>query len=514
MNKKYVLPSVLFLSIYGATVTTWAEESAVYDVEGNTNTAASPTGKGKFNFRKLIRPESNTNYNTVKLAKLSNFNLPAVEGANSLPVVGANNANVSGMTNTNSPVKNRLNLIEAVQLILQRHPDIAQDIANIAAQNANIDAAKAGYYPQISGGMSSANLSQKTDKGQLFSLSASQMVYDFGKVKSGVDLQKTKLTAKQAETLKSIDDIAYDAAKAVVNLKRYQEICRIAQQQVQGISRISEIAQLRAKAGISSQADPVQAQSYVQSAESNYFSQLSNLKQYQQKLRTLMGSDVEMTQWDIPVNLVNDSGIYGEPNYNQIPSVMLAQAELEIAKAQKQQVALSVYPTLKLKGEVNQAVGGLNPNNDKQNGRYSSVVLQVDSNFFQGGAVSAQKRAAAYAEQAAQEKISSSYRDVLEQQRMLQEEIETKQQQISILANKQKTSIRTRELYQEQYKLGTRTVVDLLNAEQAIHTANMEIENARYDIYASLVQYIALTGRSHDVYQLNNLSIQGFEIQP
>ena len=60
MNKKYVLPSVLFLSIYGATVTTWAEESAVYDVEGNTNTAASPTGKGKFNFRKLIRPESNT----------------------------------------------------------------------------------------------------------------------------------------------------------------------------------------------------------------------------------------------------------------------------------------------------------------------------------------------------------------------------------------------------------------------------------------------------------------------
>jgi adhesin transport system outer membrane protein len=69
-------------------------------------------------------------------------------------------------------------------------------------------------------------------------------------------------------------------------------------------------------------------------------------------------------------------------------------------------------------------------------------------------------------------------------------------------------------LYQEQYKLGTRTVVDLLNSEQAIHTAAQEIENARYDIYAALIQYIYVTGGSRALYQLNNISIQGFEILP
>ncbi|BCT89448.1 hypothetical protein RYU24_18530 [Acinetobacter variabilis] len=38
---------------------------------------------------------------------------------------------------------------------------------------------------------------------------------------------------------------------------------------------------------------------------------------------------------------------------------------------------------------------------------------------------------------------------------------------MDVLAQRRETTVRTKELYQEQYKLGTRTVVDLLNAEQA-----------------------------------------------
>ena len=59
--------------------------------------------------------------------------------------------------------------------------------------------------------------------------------------------------------LVSIDEIALEVANAVINIKRYQELSRIAQQQISGIQYILEIANLRAKAGISSQADPVQA---------------------------------------------------------------------------------------------------------------------------------------------------------------------------------------------------------------------------------------------------------------
>ena len=103
---------------------------------------------------------------------------------------------------------------------------------------------------------------------------------------------------------------------------------------------------------------------------------------------------------------------------------------------------------------------------------------------------------------------------MIDQVRMIREQIENKKRLMSVLVQRRETTVRTKELYQEQYKLGTRTVVDLLNAEQAIHSAAQEIVTSQYDIYLALAQYIQVTGRSRNIYELNNIAIQGFEVQP
>lgn len=167
-----------------------------------------------------------------------------------------------------------------------------------------------------------------------------------------------------------------------------------------------------------------------------------------------------------------------------------------------------------MKGSLSQAVNGRNPNNNEDDGFYNSIMLEANSNLYQGGATASQTRAASYAEEAAKAKVNRVYLDVLDEIRSLREEIENKQRQIVSLIARKQTTVRTRELYQEQYKLGTRSAVDLLNAEQAIHSAAQEIENARFDIYDAIVRYIFVTGRSRDLYDLNHISIQGFEIQP
>ena len=257
-----------------------------------------------------------------------------------------------------------------------------------------------------------------------------------------------------------------------MNIKRYQQITQIAQQQIQGIGRIAEIANLRARAGISSQADPIQAQSNLEAAQSNLIVQQTQLRQYQQRLRTLLGFDVSTVEWDIP------------------------------------------YPTISLKGSLSQAMNGRNPNNNEDDGFCNSVMTEVSSNLYRGGATRSQTRAASYAEEAARAQVNTVYLDVLDQVRLIREQIENKQKQMGVLSQRRATTVRTKELYQEQYKLGTRTVVDLLNAEQAIHSAAQEIESARYDIYSAIVQYIQVTGRTRDIYALNRISIQGFEVQP
>jgi len=453
----------------------------------------------KNRIQQLFAPQSAT-ANQVNLQQFKQFPLDIQSLQERLPVVTSTAQN-TGHSTTNAATVGyvaELGLQDAIQQALQRRPEITRSIATLAGQAANIDAAKAQYYPQISGGISTADLTTGERGRQLYSLSATQVLYDFGKIKSAVNIEQAKLLEEQANVLVSIDDIAYQTANAIVNINRYREIVKIAHQQIQGIARIAEIANLRAQAGISSQADPVQAQSNVEAAQSNLLVQESQLKQYQQTLRTLLGYDV----------------LYEEPSFSQIPKMMAAQAAVQVAQYQSQETKRSVYPSIYVKGSLNQALNGKNPNNNEDDGMYSSVMLEANSNFFQGGALRAKQRSAAYAEQAAKAEVQSVYLDVLDQIRLIREQIDNKQKQMEVLALRKNTTARTKELYQEQYKLGTRTVVDLLNSEQAIHSAAQEIETARYDIYAGLIQYIHVTGRSRDLYQLNNTKIQGVEIQP
>lgn len=468
----------------------------------------------------LFVPQPVQDSHQVSLQTLTNFQLDTTKVQETLPQVTSSQTKIlsnlpSDKTQTQIALRrNEIDFIQAVQQALQRRPEISQSISSVAGQAANIDAAKAQYYPQISGGISTGDLTSGERGRQLISLSATQMLYDFGKIKSSVDIEQAKLLQQQAETLTNIDDIAFQTANAMINVMRYQEMVRIADQQIKGIARIAEIANLRANAGISSQADPIQAKSNLEAAESNKIVQENQLKQYQQRLRSLLGYDVSQSNFNIPNRLVQDAGLYEEPELTYIPAMIAAQTAVQVAKFQKEQTKLSAYPTLNIKGSLSQALNGRNPNNNEDNGFYHSIMLEASSNFFQGGANSSRLRSASYAEEAAKAHVNAVYLEVVDQVRLIREEIENKQKQIQILTARRETTVRTKELYQEQYKLGTRTVVDLLNAEQAIHSATQEIEAAKYDIYAGLAQYIKVTGRSRAVYQLNNRAIQGFEIQP
>jgi adhesin transport system outer membrane protein len=373
----------------------------------------------KNNLSQLFAPKSNEDFKIANMQRLSNFsfNPSSVE----LPVVGASHAID---TVPSALWQSQLKVLkDAVKVVVQRNPEISQTLATLAAQNANIDVAKAGYYPQITGGVNTGDLKKSARGQQILALNATQMLFDFGKVKSGVNTEQAKLSLEQAKVLIKIDDISLDVAQTIINIQRYQKLIQIANQQISGIRRIQEMANLRANAGISSQADPVQAQSYLQSAQSALIAQQSLLAQYQQHLNTLLGFDVNNVQWAIPDDLVQQSDLYSAPQFNIIPQMIAAQAGIDVARSQKQQTQLSRYPTLSVKGELSQALHGRNPNNDKEGGFDSAIMLEATSQFYQGGATSSQIKAASFAEEAAKAQVNAVYLQVLDQIRTSQNKL-------------------------------------------------------------------------------------------
>lgn len=154
----------------------------------------------------ILAPKSQENYAKASISSLSNFQLDTTK-IQELPTIFAP-AQMGRSLQYTYTAFNASGLNETILHALQRSPKISQNIATLAAQGANIDVAKAQYYPQVSGGLSTADLTSGERGRQMLSLSATQMLYDFGKINSSVDIQEAKLSVAQANVLVSIDNVA------------------------------------------------------------------------------------------------------------------------------------------------------------------------------------------------------------------------------------------------------------------------------------------------------------------
>ncbi len=347
----------------------------------------------------------------------------------------------------------------------------------------------------------------------MLTLSATQMLYDFGKTKASVDAQEAKMIYAQIEVLKTIDDLSFEIMTAIINVIRYEELSNIATLQLKGVSRIRDIAKMRVDAGISSQADFIQATTYYQNAQSNEIMQRSLLVQWKDKLSSLLGGNISTVKFTIPDAFVQQSNLYESVDYKTIPQVMLANTKILQTSAEKKALELSQYPTLNVIASVSQAVNGINSNNGKDKGTDSAIMFKASSSLYQGGATQARKNALSSVEQAAKADLRAVYLDINTNLNNIREVVQQSQAKINILDERAKSSRLTKELYQEQYTLGKRTILDLLNAEQDIYTTYSERETVRSDVYQQLAQFIKITGRSRDVYGLNGVEIQGFKVE-
>ncbi len=73
------------------------------------------------------------------------------------------------------------------------------------------------------------------------------------------------------------------------------------------------------------------------------------------------------------------------------------------------------------------------------------------------------------------------------------------------LASRQPMMRETRNIYQAQFlDLGTRTLLDVLNADQELHAARFDEINTRYDLYKLNIECGYAAGRLRDIFGLSS----------
>lgn len=136
----------------------------------------------------------------------------------------------------------------------------------------------------------------------------------------------------------------------------------------------------------------------------------------------------------------------------------------------------------------------------------SNIALTMNFPIFQGGLVLSQTRQAQYDFQTSSEKMESAYRDVIVNSRIA---FNTIIDGISKVSADRQTIISQKnslDSVQAQYEVGTRTMTDVVNAQQHLFEAQNQLAGDQYGLIIALLnlKYLAGTLNVNDLQEINS----------
>ena len=141
------------------------------------------------------------------------------------------------------------------------------------------------------------------------------------------------------------------------------------------------------------------------------------------------------------------------------------------------------WPELRLQLE-----SAYNEDIDGVEGRNSDLaaVLRLNYNLYRGGADQARVRETTAAVMAARQQLVDSKRNVSEQLRVIWNALQSIGTRLPLLAENTQAVLRVRAGYREQFNIGQRTLLDLLDIEnELLRTQSAEVSTRYAELFAS-----------------------------
>lgn len=411
-------------------------------------------------------------------------------------------------------VGQRVTLEGAVTRALSWNPSIEEAIGKLGQSGAEIEVARAGYLPKVTGGTTANFDSNLRDNWRpQLNLRGSQMIYDFGKVSNAVDAATSGEAVSRAQLLQAVDNLVRDTAHAVIEVQRARGNLTVARAQLAGIEAIAALVRQRSDEGASTRSDKVQAEARVQAARSTVLEVSAQLSRWEGTLASLLGSAGHLdVSPEVPSWLPQACG-QSEPAWSEAPAVMEADAQHRQAAALLARSKSDLFPTVALEAGVgydfNKPSYDIASSTTPDRARFS-VGLNVSGSLYDGGASGARQNAAGAALRAA-----DAARDAarLQLRRGLVEahaQVGGLEQLLKSLGFRAKMMVETRDLYRQQYfELGTRTLLDLLNAEQELHAAHFEKVRASHELRRLWIDCLYNSGLTRKSFSLAGTSVRG-----
>jgi len=284
-------------------------------------------------------------------------------------------------------------------------------------------------------------------------------------------------------------NLIIDVVSAYLNVLREQENLKSARSQEAAVKRQYEQAREQFDVGLIAITDVHEAKASYDSSQTSRIRSEGNLTIAVEDLSRLTGqhtSELATLRSDFPITLDPSSSAEAWVNaaYKNNLNIKSAEYTLEALKYQLKSSQSQHAPTIDFSARYGTTkLTNLAPSNSDSEETSASITLNVP--IYSGGAISASTRQTRYEVEQAKHLLSSAQR---------QARVEARSEYINIKTNIQTTeslkqNIISREsaleATREGYKVGTRNIVEVLDAERNYYTALRDYANARFDFVES-----------------------------
>ncbi len=422
-------------------------------------------------------------------------------------------------------------LEQAVALALDTHPDIRQAFARFKSKEEDVNRASAGYLPTIditagygyeytdSPGNRRVDLDFDDGETELgrgeFGVSLRQMLFDGMFTSSEVKRTKFEASAEQWVLISTAEDLALSVSQAYLNYLKNQQLVTLSEKNVESHQEIYGQIKERTDSGLGSIADLSQVTGRLARAQSNLISARNNYRDAGTEfisLTNITPDDLVMPVPDadmLPKN--NASGLILA--IERHPIIKSAQQDINAARAFGGSVKANYYPTLSLELAANAdndvaGESGFNRFGPNVGGHRNdlSVMLRMRYNLYSGGKDVALERSAAYKTIEAKEINYRAHRQVTESFGLAWNAYEMLGLQKQYIQQHVVTSKETQKAYQQQFSLGQRNLLDLLDTENELFQARKDYLDANFDELSARYRLLNVTGQLLDSLRLTRSS--------
>lgn len=389
---------------------------------------------------------------------------------------------------------NSIGLADYVADSIDANPRVREKVHVYRQAVQDREAAMSGWRPRVDleGTISHTesdtitNNSQSDDyNSNIVELSVTQNLFNGFDTENSLKQADARIQAALYDLYDIVDNVALDAVQAYLEVIKQHKLYKLSQDDVKSHEETLRQISTRSESGAGRRSELEQTEGRVARSFASMLAQYNNLEDALTQLHEILGRHLDLSEFEEPTMPEALTASLPELTHTALlnhPALKVAQFNIEAARHNHRRAKSSFYPKvdLRLAQEISDNIRDSRDNDDEL-----SLSLTLSYNLYNGGADQAERRKRVSNIDEEQQFEGRVRRQIINTLRLAQKADQLLHKQLVYLNRHVVKSQETMVSYREEFFVGERDLIDLLDAKNEVNSAQNSYTEAYYDAAAA-----------------------------